>query len=593
MTKAKYNSLLELNYQKSKPFLTLIKIFRSERRNIIIALVLLTIKHSPALFLPIIIGNVINAIVLQGHDALHTIVINSIFITILFLQNIFTHTLFIKFLSKANRSVEHNLRYALVKRMQELSISFHNNFESGRLQTKVLRDAESVEILSRQLVNIVFTGILSVTFAFIATAFYSWIVALFFLLLFPMSVFFIKYFQKRMAQHNKEYRNELELMSGKINEMVQMIPITRAHGVEEAEIKHVGRQLQNVKEKGMQLDLLNAVFGSSTWVSVQIFQFACLLVTAYMAYKGMLPVGHVVMFQGFFTMIINSTYLIINILPDVNRGFDSIQSLGEILECPDIELNEGKKIVTDVKGHFRFEDLTFKYDDDEKHALIDFTLEVKPGECIAVVGESGSGKSTLMNLIIGYRRVSQGKIRIDNNLSNDIDLRSYRKFLAVVPQNIILFSGSIRENILYGIEKADVDEAEIQKVTKMARLDELIAQLPNGMDTLIGESGSKLSGGQRQRIAIARALIRNPRVILFDEATSALDVESEQFIQDSVDEMIKGRTTFIVAHRLSTIRKADRIVVLHQGRIAEIGTHAELVLKNGIYAKMVAMQTAF
>jgi ATP-binding cassette subfamily B protein len=593
MTKAKYNSLLELNYQKSKPFLTLIKIFRSERRNIIIALVLLTIKHSPALFLPIIIGNVINAIVLQGHDALHTIVINSIFITILFLQNIFTHTLFIKFLSKANRSVEHNLRYALVKRMQELSISFHNNFESGRLQTKVLRDAESVEILSRQLVNIVFTGILSVTFAFIATAFYSWIVALFFLLLFPMSVFFIKYFQKRMAQHNKEYRNELELMSGKINEMVQMIPITRAHGVEEAEIKHVGRQLQNVKEKGMQLDLLNAVFGSSTWVSVQIFQFTCLLVTAYMAYKGMLPVGHVVMFQGFFTMIINSTYLIINILPDVNRGFDSIQSLGEILECPDIELNEGKKIVTDVKGHFRFEDLTFKYDDDEKHALIDFTLEVKPGECIAVVGESGSGKSTLMNLIIGYRRVSQGKIRIDNNLSNDIDLRSYRKFLAVVPQNIILFSGSIRENILYGIEKADVDEAEIQKVTKMARLDELIAQLPNGMDTLIGESGSKLSGGQRQRIAIARALIRNPRVILFDEATSALDVESEQFIQDSVDEMIKGRTTFIVAHRLSTIRKADRIVVLHQGRIAEIGTHAELVLKNGIYAKMVAMQTAF
>jgi ATP-binding cassette subfamily B protein len=173
----------------------------------------------------------------------------------------------------------------------------------------------------------------------------------------------------------------------------------------------------------------------------------------------------------------------------------------------------------------------------------------------------------------------------------EIDLRTFRKYLAVVPQNIVLFSGSVRENILYGFEHADVPEEKLLEVIRMARLDDLIEKLPDGLDTLIGEHGDKLSGGQKQRIAIARALIRDPRVIIFDEATSALDVESEKYIQDSIAEMIKGRTTFIVAHRLSTIRKSTRIVILNKGRIVETGSHADLLLKNSVYARMVAMQS--
>jgi len=296
------------------------------------------------------------------------------------------------------------------------------------------------------------------------------------------------------------------------------------------------------------------------------------------------------MFQGFFSMIVNSVNAIITISPEINRGLDSINSLGEILESPDIELNEGKKKFDTVKGHFRFENLSFNYND-ENHALIDFSLEVNPGESIAVIGESGSGKSTLMNLIIGYRRPTGGKILLDNINMQEIDLRTFRKHLAVVPQNIVLFSGSVRENILYGIEHFNVPEEKILEIVEMAKLNELIEQLPEGLDTLIGEHGDKLSGGQKQRIAIARALIRDPRVIIFDEATSALDVESEKYIQDSIGEMIKGRTTFIVAHRLSTIRKANRIVVLHKGRIVETGSHSELIAKQGEYSKLVAMQS--
>lgn len=590
MTQDRPATLLELNFRKTTPFRALLQIFKPERRNVIIALVVLAIKHSPALFLPVIIGNVIDAVIAHGPGTFHSILWNSIFILILLVQNIFTHTMFIRYLSKANRSVEHNLRYALVKRMQELSIAFHDNFESGRLQTKVLRDAESIEILSRQLANAVFIGLLNVAFALVATIIYDWLVALFFVLTVPLSVLITKFFQKRMAQTNQEYRIQLETMSARVNEMVQMIPITRAHAAEDVEISQMSRQLQKVKEKGMRLDVLNAIFGASSWVSFQTFQFVCLLVTAYMAYKGRLEVGQVVMFQGFFAMIINSVNTIITILPEVNRGLDSINSLGEILECPDIELNEGRKKVESVKGHFRFESVSFGYDNDN-HALVDFSLEVHPGECIAVIGESGSGKSTLMNLIIGYRRPNGGRIWLDNVNTQDIDLRTYRRYLAVVPQNIVLFSGSVRENILYGIDHVNISEERIREVVHMAKLDELIDQLPQGINTLIGEHGDKLSGGQKQRIAIARALIRDPRVIIFDEATSALDVESERYIQESIEEMIKGRTTFIVAHRLSTIRKANRVVVLHKGRVAEAGTHAELLSRKGMYAKMVSMQS--
>jgi ATP-binding cassette subfamily B protein len=592
MARERSATLLESNFRKTTPFRALLQIFKPERKNIIIALVVLAIKHSPALFLPVIIGNVINAVIDHGPGTFHSILWNSVFILILLVQNIFTHTMFIRYLSKANRSVEHNVRYALVKRMQELSIAFHDNFESGRLQTKVLRDAESIEILSRQLANAVFIGLLNVAFALVATIIYDWLVALFFFLTVPMSVLITKFFQKRMAQTNQEYRIQLETMSARVNEMVQMIPITRAHAAEDVEIRQMGRQLQKVKEKGMRLDVLNAIFGASSWVSFQTFQFVCLLVTAYMAYKGRLEVGQVVMFQGFFAMIINSVNTIITILPEVNRGLDSVNSLGEILECPDIELNEGRKKVEHVKGHFRFERVCFGYDNDH-HALVDFSLEVQPGECIAVIGESGSGKSTLMNLIIGYRRPNEGKIWLDNVNTQEIDLRTYRRHLAVVPQNIVLFSGSVRDNILYGIDHINISEERIREVVRMAKLDELVSQLPQGINTLIGEHGDKLSGGQKQRIAIARALIRDPRVIIFDEATSALDVESEQYIQESIEEMIKGRTTFIVAHRLSTIRKANRIVVLHKGSIAEAGTHAELLARKGIYAKMVSMQSVF
>ena len=216
-------------------------------------------------------------------------------------------------------------------------------------------------------------------------------------------------------------------------------------------------------------------------------------------------------------------------------------------------------------------------------------LHVKSGETIALVGESGAGKSTILNLVIGFNQAESGKVLIDGKDISKIDLRTYRKHLAVVPQTSILFSGTIRDNITYGCE--NVSEEELQKVIKAANLSDLIASLPKGLDTMVGEHGGKLSGGQRQRISIARALIRDPKVIVLDEATSALDSISEKLIQQALNNLTEGRTTFIVAHRLSTIRDADRIAVIADGRCAEYGTYEELMALQGEFYQLKQIQS--
>ena len=223
------------------------------------------------------------------------------------------------------------------------------------------------------------------------------------------------------------------------------------------------------------------------------------------------------------------------------------------------------------------------------HALRDINLAIDDGEFVYIIGPTGSGKSTLIKLINGLLTPTSGKVLIDGKDISKIDLRTYRKHLAVVPQTSILFSGTIRDNITYGCE--NVSEEELQKVIKAANLSDLIASLPKGLDTMVGEHGGKLSGGQRQRISIARALIRDPKVIVLDEATSALDSISEKLIQQALNNLTEGRTTFIVAHRLSTIRDADRIAVIADGRCAEYGTYEELMALQGEFYQLKQIQS--
>ena len=241
-----------------------------------------------------------------------------------------------------------------------------------------------------------------------------------------------------------------------------------------------------------------------------------------------------------------------------------------------------------LKGEYEFKDVYFSYEDDQP-LLRGLNLSVKEGETLAIVGESGSGKSTILNLVLGFNLPKQGEVLVDGEDITKINLHSYRKILAVVPQNSVMFTGTIRENITYGMQ--NVDEEKLKTVLDAALLTDFINSLPQGIDTPLEEHGANLSGGQRQRLSIARALIRDPKVIIFDEATSALDSVSEKEIQKAINNLSKDRTTFIVAHRLSTIRDADRIAVIKNGVCAEIGTFEELMEKKGEFYKMQTLQT--
>jgi ATP-binding cassette subfamily B protein len=241
-----------------------------------------------------------------------------------------------------------------------------------------------------------------------------------------------------------------------------------------------------------------------------------------------------------------------------------------------------------VQGRLTFDHLGYRYPSDGRAALDDIHLDIAPGETVAFVGPSGSGKSTLLNAVLGFLRPTSGRMLLDGVDMQTLDLRTFRAFVSVVPQEPVLFEGTIRENVVYGL--GDVDDEAVLAALRDANALEIVQALPEGWDARIGERGARLSGGQRQRFAIARALVRDPRVLLLDEATSALDSESESLVKEALDRLMAGRTTLIVAHRLSTVRSADRIVVLDRGRVAEIGSHDELVAAGGIYARLSRAQ---
>ncbi|WEK53253.1 MAG: ABC transporter ATP-binding protein [Candidatus Cohnella colombiensis] len=571
-----------------KPTRLLFQLYRQHWTKLLLSILFFMLKHSPVYILPIVTANLINMASKPDEYGMATFWWNIGLLVIVIVQNIPTQVLHISYMSKAIRYVEAGLRSTLVRKLQRLSMSAHGELAAGKLQAKVLRDVEAIETLSKQIMLAFFPAIISVIVAIVITASRSFVVMGFFILTIPMALLVITFFRKKIRRTNMEFRKQIESMSGQVSEMVGMMPVTRAHGLEQTEIKKIDNTLNHLRNKGYKLDIVEAYFGSFSWVTFQVFQVLCLAFTVVLAYQGKIPVGDVVLYQSFFSMILGSISQLLNVYPQIAKGFESIYSVTEVLLSKDIEAYQGKRKVEAIKGSFNFRDVHFGYPNSERHVLANFQLEVKAGESIAFVGASGAGKSTILNLVIGFNKPVSGQVLVDGVPMEELDMTSYRKQLAVVHQSTVLFSGTIRENITYGLPT--VKEEQLQEVIRMTHLEDVINQLPNGLETAIGEHGGRLSGGQRQRIAIARALIRNPKVILLDEATSALDNESEYHVQQAMQKLIKGRTTFIVAHRLSTIRDADRIVVMKQGRCIEIGTYDELIALRGEFYQLKMLQ---
>ena len=573
---------------KGNPLRVLLGFYTGAYHNFVISAIFYLIKHSPSLFSPLLIANVINGVLAGGEQARHAILLNTgiwLGLLAIHLPANYVHSMY---RSREIRNTEAGLRAAMVRKLQELSIPYHTQMQSGRLQSKIIRDVEAIETLSTQMFVNLLNIVMNLTIMITITAVKNRIILVFFVLVAPVASMTVMAFRRRIRRVNRDFRMEMEETSARVMEMVEMIPVTRAHALEDVEKERMSQQLQETAEKGYRLDMLQSNFGAAGWVVFQVFQALCLCFSGFMAFRGMIPVGDITFYQTSFTSVVNQFNAVINLLPIMTKGLESVTSVGEILSSDDVEENEGKTELTELRGAFSFKNLAYTYPGAPAPVLRDITLDVKPGQTVAIVGESGAGKSTLTNLLIGFMMPDSGKLLIDGHDIRTINLKTYRRHLSVVPQMPLLFTGTLRENVTYGME--NVPEAVFRQALEAADLTEMVARLPNGADTLLEEHGANLSGGQRQRIAIARALIRDPKVILLDEATSALDVVSEREIQGALERLVKDRTTFVVAHRLSTIRGADRIVVLDQGRIAEAGTFEELIARKGTFYHMESLQ---
>ncbi len=573
---------------------TLKILFRLYRRypvQLILSVFFYVIATLPHVLTPLFTANLINAAVsaLQdpAYDYRSAILFNVGLWVFFVLLNIPTTMLYYFFLRKVTRQVEIGLRAALVTKLQQLSIPFHKEMQSGRIQSKLMRDVDAVQSLCSTLFSHLPQILFNMVIALTVVISHSMTIFIFFLLTIPLAVLLVRLFRGKMRKANHEFRKGAEETSASLIEMEEMTEITRAHALEETEIHKITSVLNRVGRTGFNMDMLLQIFGVLSWIVFQLFQLICLVFSVYMAIKGNIEIGDISLYQSYFTTLTGQVTAIIGILPIITQGLESVSSIGEILGANDVEDNRGKKALPDFRGEYEFRDVKFSYEDDQP-LLKGLNLKIRSGETIAIVGESGSGKSTMLNLILGFILPKEGQVLVDGVDLNEVDLRDYRKNLAVVPQSSVLFSGSIRENITYGME--EVSEERLTQILDAAQLTRFIGSLPHGVDTRLDEHGANLSGGQRQRLSIARALIRDPKVIILDEATSALDSVSEKEIQKAINNLAANRTMFIVAHRLSTIRNADRIAVIRDGDCVEIGTFDELMALKGEFYKMQTLQ---
>lgn len=567
------------------------KILKQNGWTIFYTVFLYLFQSLPVYIIPIVSANIINVVtdalssgVGISSEVWRSVIINSAILLGSLSLNIPITIYRWKVMSKMFRDTGAGLRSTVIRKLQSLSITYHKDVRTGKIQSKFLRDIDSIDMLFKNLVLVILPSILTVVISTIISVYKNGYVALFFLLVIPINVLVVTGFRKKLFSTFRAFRRTNETVSTKLNTMLEMMPVTKAHGLESTELNSVNHSLLELKGAGVKLDKTEAKFGSSMWVTSQGLSALCLIFSAVMALLGQIGIGDIVLFQTMFNTISGHVSSIINMLPSVTSGLDAVDSVSEIMCAKDVEVSVGKKDIESIDGAIDFENVSYRYPNTEEDVIKDFSLSVKKGECIAVVGASGSGKSTLMNMIIGFMFADSGDIKIDGKSIKDINLSEYRHHISVVPQNSVLFYGSIRENITYGLSR--YTEEDLNRVVEMANLNEFLKDLPKGIDTDIGEHGDKLSGGQKQRITIARALIRNPSILIFDEATSALDNISEYQVQKAIEKAIEDRTTFIVAHRLSTIRNADRIVVLEQGKAVEIGTFEELLAKKGKFFEL-------
>ena len=491
-------------------------------------------------------------------------------------------------MSYVGQSVIIDIRAAVFKKLQRLSVSFYDKNKTGTIMSYVTNDVNALQsAMVENTIEMITEGFILIG-SVVAMIYLDWRLTLFTVCTFPVVLWFMEFFGKKIHKTGGRIQECTADITSVLQESVASARVIKSFVREDYEVDRF--DVEN--RANFRANMKNAQLMATLTPVVELV--AAIGVTMIIWYggnnviNGTITAGSLVAFLTYAVNISNPIKRLTRVIGNIQKALAAAQRVFMIIDMPE-EIAESRdaKQLPEVSGKVEFQNVSFAYDD-KGNVITDLSFSVKPGEVIAIVGPSGAGKSTIANLLPRFYDVNKGDIKIDGHSVREVTLDSLREQVGIVPQETMLFNGSVYNNILYG--RLDATKEEIEAAAKAANAHDFIMQLTDGYETKLGDRGVNLSGGQRQRIAIARAILKNPRILILDEATSALDTESERLVQEALDRLMVGRTSFVIAHRLSTVKNADKILVLEKGNLVESGTHDELLALDGLYAHLYKIQ---
>ncbi len=486
--------------------------------------------------------------------------------------------------------IEKDMRRDLFSHLQELGFSYYSNAKIGQLMARITSDLFEVTEFAHHCPEEFFIAGIKISVSFVILLGVNPVLTLIVFAMLPFMLVTTRYFNSRMRKAFQESRHQVGEINSQVEDSLLGIRVVKSFANEPMEIdkfENGNEAFVRIKRKSYHY---MAGFSTTTRVFDGLMYIVVMVVGALFLKNGSIAAGDYVAYLLYITTLLASIRRIVEFTEQFQRGMTGIERFCEVMDVePDILDAPDAKVLTQVRGDVTFDHVSFHYSDDQKTVLADVNLQVKAGERVALVGPSGGGKTTLCNLIPRFYNVSSGRILIDGQDIQTLTQKSLRENIGMVQQDVYLFSGTIYDNILYGLP--DASEEQVVEAAKLAGAHEFIMAFPEGYHTFVGERGVKLSGGQKQRISIARVFLKNPPILILDEATSALDNESERLVQKSLESLSEGRTTFTIAHRLTTIKNATVIWVLTDKGVEEQGAHRELMAKHGKYYELYRMYT--
>jgi len=569
-----------------KEFRKVLKYAKPYTKSLVFAFICLTLTSLVNLVLPLIVRNMINAVVvlkdsqiLDGHawDLLFIIILQAVFAVV--------HNYVFGFVGHRMTT---DFRIEFFSHIQSLSLRFFQEHRVGEILSRMSND---ISVIQNALVTIpvaLLRQSITLIGAMTIILYLNWKLTGLILLILPPLMIFARVFGKRLRLFSEKLQDQVAQAIVVLEEVVSSIKIVKSFTRENYERDRFTNQIETAFEKAVDKLKISSFFGPFILGLTFLVSAVLIWYGGYQVMLGATTPGELAAFFLYALIVAGPIGTFVRLYTQIQEASGAIRRVYEILDThPSINNPDNPIFIENISGGIQFDNVSFGYREESK-ILKNISFDIKPGQTVALVGPSGAGKSTVIKLLHRFFDVSEGSIRLDGHNIQELDRKSFLSQIALVPQETLLFGGTVKENILYG--KLDASEIELEAAAKKANAHDFIVELEKGYETIVGEKGAKLSGGERQRIAIARAILKDPKILVLDEATSSLDNRSEALIQEAIETLMQNRTTFIVAHRLSTIHQADQIIVLDKGRVVEIGQHADLMNNKNLYYNLYKLK---